>query len=107
MPGVRHPFQPIGKRRYCRDACRVAAHRRRHQPPPDQTRRSRTVYQCTNCDARALTLPVVLDVGDVAGDEDEVEWSIPHPLIGDAHVSCAPRVPGLRWHRPAPSVRPS
>ena len=55
-------FPAAGKRRYCRDACRVAAHRRRHQPPeqPDivlpahQPRSSRTIYQCTNCDTRAL-----------------------------------------------------
>lgn len=26
-------FEPVGKRRYCRDACRVAAHRRRHRAP--------------------------------------------------------------------------
>ncbi|MGH9223213.1 MAG: hypothetical protein ACRD2W_05395 [Acidimicrobiales bacterium] len=56
------PFEPIGKRRYCRDACRVAAHRRRHRapnapevlPPPGQPRRSQTVYECPSCDERAL-----------------------------------------------------
>jgi hypothetical protein len=56
------PFQPIGKRRYCRDACRVAAHRRRHRapdtpevlPPAGQSRRTHTVYQCPSCDGRAL-----------------------------------------------------
>ncbi len=56
------PFVPAGKRRYCRDACRVAAHRRRHRtddtpeilPPPGQPRRPRTVYQCGGCDERAL-----------------------------------------------------
>jgi hypothetical protein len=56
------PFEPSGKRRYCRDACRVAAHRRRHQatrtepavPEAGQSRRARTVYECGSCDGRAL-----------------------------------------------------
>jgi len=56
------PFEPIGKRRYCRDACRVAAHRRRHRvpdssvvlPPAGPPRRSRTIYECASCDGRAL-----------------------------------------------------
>ena len=56
------PFEPIGKRRYCRDACRVAAHRRRHQPnptdpvvlTPQRPRRPHTIYECANCDHRAL-----------------------------------------------------
>ena len=56
------PFKPVGKRRYCSDACRVAAHRRRHRaskvpevlPPAGEPRRSRTVYECPNCDGRAL-----------------------------------------------------
>ena len=56
------PFVAAGKRRYCGDTCRVAAHRRRHRvpdtpeilPPPGEPRRSRTVYQCGTCDGRAL-----------------------------------------------------
>lgn len=56
------PFHPIGKRRYCRDACKVAAHRRRRQQPastpeplpPGQPRRARTIYECPNCNSRAL-----------------------------------------------------
>ena len=56
------PFQPIGKRRYCRDACKVAAHRRRQRPAstpeplpaPDQPRRARTIYECPTCNNRAL-----------------------------------------------------
>lgn len=56
------PFVPAGKRLYCRDACRVAAHRRRRRapvtpetlPPPGQPRRSRTVYECASCDNRTL-----------------------------------------------------
>lgn len=55
-------FLPVGKRRYCRDACRVAAHRRRHQPPsvatalapPCQPRRPHTVYECGSCGTRSL-----------------------------------------------------
>lgn len=61
-PACATPFVAAGKRRYCRDACRVAAHRRGHRdadtpqalPPPGRPRRPRTVYQCGNCDGRAL-----------------------------------------------------
>jgi len=61
-PVCETPFEQIGKRRYCRDACRVAAHRRRHRapdapevlPPPSQPRRSHTVYECPSCDERSL-----------------------------------------------------
>ena len=56
------PFTPVGRRRYCRDACRVAAHRRRHAtaeapadvPPPGTPRRAATVYECPDCDTRTL-----------------------------------------------------
>jgi hypothetical protein len=56
------PFTPAGKRRYCRDACRVAAHRRRTRtepepvalPAPPQPRRPVTVYECDNCGTRLL-----------------------------------------------------
>jgi len=62
VTGLRDHVPAAGKRRYCREACRVATHRRRHQPPeqpdtalPDrQPQPSRTVYQCANCDTRAL-----------------------------------------------------
>lgn len=55
------PFVPAGKRRYCRDACRVAAHQRRaraadtavHVPAP-APRRPVTVYECDSCEARML-----------------------------------------------------
>jgi hypothetical protein len=55
-------FIPAGKRRYCRDACRVAAHRRRTQttrpptivPDPPPPRRPHTIYQCDRCDTRQL-----------------------------------------------------
>jgi hypothetical protein len=63
-PVCETPFEPVGKRRYCRDACRVAAHRRRHATahpledvppaPPREPRRARTVYQCPTCDGRVL-----------------------------------------------------
>jgi hypothetical protein len=56
------PFIPAGKRRYCRDACRVAAHRRRTRtgpelvplPAPPRPRRPVTVYECDTCGARLL-----------------------------------------------------
>ena len=56
------PFTASGKRRYCRDACRVAAHRRRHQPDPRPTeplpaaghRRAHTIYECGTCATRTL-----------------------------------------------------
>lgn len=54
-------FVPAGKRRYCRDACRVAAHRRRRRPadiaaaiPPPTPRRPLTVYECDSCGTRLL-----------------------------------------------------
>ena len=61
-PVCETPFEPIGKRRYCCDACRVAAHRRRHRtpaapevlPPATEPRRSHTVYECPGCDGRSL-----------------------------------------------------
>ena len=56
------PFVPIGRRRYCRDACRVAAHRLRHRAdepdevmaPPASPRRASTVYECPSCEARVV-----------------------------------------------------
>ena len=55
-------FTPTGRRRYCNDACRAIAYRRRHQPDPTPTpivpppghRRAVTVYECADCGARAL-----------------------------------------------------
>jgi predicted nucleic acid-binding Zn ribbon protein len=56
------PFVPTGKRRYCRDACRVAAHRRRQRPDPatatvvpaGRPRGKSTLYECDNCATRAV-----------------------------------------------------
>jgi len=51
-------FAPAGRRRFCSDACRQAAWRRRHPPapPPLPTRSPRpaTVYACAGCGARYL-----------------------------------------------------
>ncbi len=56
------PFVAAGKRRYCRDACRVAAHRRRTRkakaavlaPPLPAPKRAHTVYECDSCGTRIL-----------------------------------------------------
>lgn len=60
-PVCRHRFTPGGRRRFCSDACRAAAYRRRrdaHQPPAvvpaGRPRRPITVYECGECGARAL-----------------------------------------------------
>src|SRR5205085_376923 len=51
-------------------------------------------------------LPVELDVGDKAGNEDEVERALAKYLVGDAHAP-ALGVPGLRLHRSPLSRRPA
>lgn len=49
-----------GRRRYCSDACRQAAWRRRKPPPQHiplpatRSRRENTIYQCDTCDTRYL-----------------------------------------------------
>lgn len=55
------PFPPAGRRRWCSDACRQAAWRRRHphddQPTelaPARSRRVDTVYECDNCGLRLI-----------------------------------------------------
>ena len=60
-PVCANPFTPSGKRRYCGDACKVSAHRRRRQPdvtpvvvPAATDRRAGTVYECDNCGTRTL-----------------------------------------------------
>ena len=55
-----HAFTPSGRRRFCTDACKATAYRRRHtQPAPvvvpaTQPRRPITVYECATCGNRAL-----------------------------------------------------
>ncbi len=49
-------YTPSGRRRYCSDACRTTAWRRRqHAPAPPRTpAKSDVVYQCPDCDALYL-----------------------------------------------------
>lgn len=49
-------FDPVGRRRYCSDACRQAAYRRRLDPPPltPVPARPATVYECDGCGQRLL-----------------------------------------------------
>ena len=60
-PVCAQPFAPIGRRRFCTDACRAAAYRRRRnagrQPvvvPASRPRRPITIYECGSCGARSL-----------------------------------------------------
>ena len=60
-PICQHPFNPNGRRRFCSDACRAAAYRRRRDAAPAsvvvpraQPRRPITVYECDSCGARAV-----------------------------------------------------
>ena len=51
-------FRPAGRRRFCSEACRQAAWRRRQPTPvpalPRHVARTATVYLCPACDARFL-----------------------------------------------------
>lgn len=57
-------FRPVGRRRFCSDACRQAAFRRRHPSVPlplppvpgraARTARPTTVYECPSCGVRLL-----------------------------------------------------
>jgi hypothetical protein len=60
-PVCQRLFTPSGRARYCGDACRKRAWRRRRSPPPvpvvvppGRPRRPVTVYECSTCGARAL-----------------------------------------------------
>ena len=60
-PICQHPFTPSGRRKFCSDACRAAAYRRRRDAarspivvPRAQPRRPITVYECDTCGARAV-----------------------------------------------------
>ena len=48
-------FTPVGRRRWCSDACRPAAWRRRRAAPrPTQPAKIDTVYECPQCQTRYL-----------------------------------------------------
>ena len=51
-------FHPVGRRRFCSDACRQAAWRQRHPAPlptvPERPPRATIVYECPECSARYL-----------------------------------------------------
>ncbi len=62
-PACGQPFTPGRRRRWCSDACRQAAWRRRHPASPAAAAqlpithgpaRERTVYECPACQARYL-----------------------------------------------------
>lgn len=60
-PVCQHTFVPIGRQKFCTDACRAAAYRRRRDArptslvmPPAQPRRPITVYECDTCGTRSL-----------------------------------------------------
>src|SRR5712692_176704 len=64
-PACGQPFTPAGRRRWCSDACRQAAWRRRHPSPsagpaaavaaaPPPASPDATIYQCPGCDQRYL-----------------------------------------------------
>jgi Zn ribbon nucleic-acid-binding protein len=59
-PACGQPFAPSGRRRWCSDACKQAAYRRRATPvpapalPAGRPKRQVTVYECSSCGHRAL-----------------------------------------------------
>ncbi|MGH8989314.1 MAG: hypothetical protein ACRDXC_12115 [Acidimicrobiales bacterium] len=60
-PVCQAAFAPTGRQRFCSDACRAAAYRRRRDQNPAtlvvakaRPRRPITVYECDSCGARAL-----------------------------------------------------
>ncbi len=58
-PRYGRAFAPNGRRRWCSDACRQAAHRQRHtpsipEPTPPQPARPATLYACPICEQRYL-----------------------------------------------------
>ena len=60
-PVCEQSFSPRGRQRFCSDACRATAYRRRRGQRPaslvvprSQPRRPITVYECDACGARAL-----------------------------------------------------
>jgi len=60
-PICQQTFVPTGRQKFCTDACRAAAYRRRRDTrpaslvvPKPQPRRPITVYECDSCGARSL-----------------------------------------------------
>jgi hypothetical protein len=60
-PVCERRFVPTGRRRFCSNACRSLAYRRRRDAgrasvvvPVGRTKRPITVYECDNCGRRAL-----------------------------------------------------
>jgi hypothetical protein len=60
-PVCQHRFVPTGRRRFCSDACRARAYRRRRDTnrpsvvvPVGRPKKPMTVYECGNCGSRAL-----------------------------------------------------
>jgi rubrerythrin len=60
-PVCQHTFTPAGRQKFCSDACRAAAYRRRRDAErpaftvaKNHPRRPITVYECDSCGARAL-----------------------------------------------------
>lgn len=60
-PVCGQPFTPSGRRRWCSDACRQAAWRRRHRAPGPAAAlpslpasKDATIYQCPDCDERYI-----------------------------------------------------
>jgi hypothetical protein len=57
-PVCGRPFRPVGRRRFCSDACRQTAWRRRHSiplpPVPARPGRAAVVYECPACGTRLL-----------------------------------------------------
>ena len=60
-PICQAPFSAIGRRKFCSDACRAAAYRRRRDGgralvvlPKSRPRRPVTVYECADCGERSV-----------------------------------------------------
>ncbi len=60
-PICQHAFTPVGRQKFCSDACRASAYRRRRDAaqapvvvPRAHPRRPITVYECDSCGARAV-----------------------------------------------------
>lgn len=60
-PVCQHHFTPTGRQKFCSDACRAAAYRRRRDAdrppltiPKARPRRPITVYECDSCGTRAV-----------------------------------------------------